>query len=259
MGTEGTFGYIIGKKKRFMYVAQDADLLWQILVREIYVLMKHYGTKEALEEAFSKIKTTKNTATKADIEKNKIFASLEAETDLTEWYNLLRYCQSSYINILEAGHILNQKEDIGLVFILDFNKGIAQYYSKYYNTNNTNNTNKTNNTNNTNNKNKIEKIIQTATIEEIMSYEDMPTKTYTEIVREMKERFDIYYEKYEKTEVEIKKLSSLINSAKAQGAANIEEKAQQLLDTVKWEQKKLNMERRYFYHRLKSLDLIEEE
>jgi hypothetical protein len=250
MGTEGTFGYIIGKKKRFMYVAQDADLLWQILVREIYVLMKHYGTKEALEEAFSKIKTAKNTATKTDIEKNKIFASLEAETDLTDWYHLLRYCQSSYINILEAGNILNQKEDIGLVFILDFNKGIAQYYSKYYNTNNTNK-------NNTN-KNKIEKIIQTATIEEIMSYEDMPTKTYTEIVTEMRDKFSIYYEKYEKIEIEIKKLTSLINSAKAQGAANIEEKAQQLLDTVKWEQKKLNMERRYFYHRLKSLDLIEE-
>lgn len=252
MGTEGTFGYIIGKKKRLMYVAQDADLLWQILVREIYVLMKHYGTKEALQEAFEKIKTTKNNAKQTDIEKNKIFASLETETDLTDWYHLLRYCQSSYINILESGHILNQKEDIGLVFILDFNKGIAQYYSKYYNTTNT-----TKNNTNNNNNNKITEI-QSASIEEIMSYEDMPTKTYTEIVREMKDRFNIYYEKYEKTEIEIKKLTSLINSAKAQGAVNIEEKAQQLLDTVKWEQKKLNMERRYFYHRLKSLDLIEE-
>ena len=63
---------------------------------------------------------------------------------------------------------------------------------------------------------------------------------------------------HHKIEIEIEKLTSLINSAKAQGAANIEEKAQQLLDTVKWEQKKLNAGRRFFYHRLKALDLIEE-
>ena len=55
MGTSGTFGYIIGKKKRMMYVHCDADLLWQILVREIYVLMKHYGSKEALQTAFEAI------------------------------------------------------------------------------------------------------------------------------------------------------------------------------------------------------------
>ena len=44
MVTKGAFGYIIGKKKRLMTVNDDADLLWKILVREIYVLMKHYKT-----------------------------------------------------------------------------------------------------------------------------------------------------------------------------------------------------------------------
>jgi hypothetical protein len=49
MVTKGAFGYIIGKKKRIMLVNDDADLLWQILVREIYVLMKRFVTKEDLQ------------------------------------------------------------------------------------------------------------------------------------------------------------------------------------------------------------------
>ena len=50
MANPGVFGYIIGRKKRLMRVENDADLLWQILVREIYVLMKHYGSKELLQK-----------------------------------------------------------------------------------------------------------------------------------------------------------------------------------------------------------------
>ena len=60
MEKQGVFGYIIGKKRRLMHVQCDADLLWQILVREIYVLMKHYGSNQLLQEAFEKIKSTKN-------------------------------------------------------------------------------------------------------------------------------------------------------------------------------------------------------
>ena len=59
MGTKGSFGYKIGRKIRLMHVQYDADLLWRILVREIYVLMKHYGSKEALQTEFEKIKTIK--------------------------------------------------------------------------------------------------------------------------------------------------------------------------------------------------------
>ena len=50
MVTKGAFGYIIGKKKRLMPVNDDADLLWQLLVREIYVLMKHYKSIDDLME-----------------------------------------------------------------------------------------------------------------------------------------------------------------------------------------------------------------
>ena len=34
MGTQGSFGYKIGRKVRLMHVQFDADLLWQVLVRE---------------------------------------------------------------------------------------------------------------------------------------------------------------------------------------------------------------------------------
>ena len=59
MSTKGVFGYIIGKKKRLMKVSDDADLLWQLSTREIYILMHKYKTKEALGEAFSQIKVIK--------------------------------------------------------------------------------------------------------------------------------------------------------------------------------------------------------
>jgi spermidine/putrescine-binding protein len=107
--TQGFFGYTIGKKKRIMRVQQDADLLWQILVREIYVLMCHYKTKEELEKAFEKIKTTKSNKPKpTDIEKCKIFADFTLPSPLNDWISLLRYNQLSYINLLESGYILNE-------------------------------------------------------------------------------------------------------------------------------------------------------
>jgi hypothetical protein len=240
MVTEGTFGYIIGRKKRFSSVQYDADLLWQILVREIYVLMKHYKTKECLQEAFSKIKVVKGQPKQQDIEKCKPFTDFECDSKSPDdWYCILRHCQSSFINILEAGYILTQEQDNGYVFILDFNKGAVRYYNKDY-------------------KNQITEI-QSATIEEIQGFDDMPKKTYTEIVSEMYNRFDIYYSKYNGIQKEVDKIIPIINDAKRQGAGNIEDKALRMLDLLKWDQKKLNMERRVFYNRLKDLDLIEEE
>jgi hypothetical protein len=239
MGSQGTFGYIIGKKKRFSYVQHDADLLWQILTREIYVLMKHYKTKEALQEAFTKIKVAKGNPKKTEIEKCKIFTDYECDNKTpNDWNCILRHCQSSFINTLEAGYILTQEEDNSYVFILDFNKGNARYYFKDH-------------------KKNISEI-QSATIEEIETFDDMPTKSYTEIVTEMQNSFDIYYTKYTYTQKEIEKIISIIEDAKRQCAGNIEEKAQRMLDILRWDHKKLNMERRVFYHRLKSLDLIEE-
>ena len=237
MGTQGVFGYIIGRKKRIIHVQYDADLLWQILVREIYVLMKHYGSKELLQEAFEKIKTSKGTPKKEDIEKYKMFKEFENEND--DWYSLLRYCQSSFINILEAGYIVNQKEEYGQCFMLDFNKGSVSFYGKYHD--------------------KKDEIFETATIEEIMEFEDMPTKTYTEIVSEMSERFTIWYDKYSKVQYELEKLNNLKKETKRQGAANIEDKVDKLIYDMDFQKKELNRNRRVFYHRLKALDLIEGE
>jgi hypothetical protein len=235
MGTQGVFGYIIGRKKRITHVQYDSDLLWQILVREIFILMKHYGTKEALQTEFEKIKTTKSTPKKEDIEKYKIFKDYENEND--DWSNLLRHCQSSFINILEAGYIVNQKEEYGQCLMLDFNKGSVCFYGKKHD--------------------KKDEILETATIEEIMEFEDMPTKTYTEIVSEMNERFIIWYDKFSKVKDELEKLDILKKEAKRQGAANIEDKVDKLIYDINFQKKELNRNRRTFYHRLKALDLIE--
>ena len=237
MGTQGVFGYIIGRKKRMIHVQFDADLLWQILVREIFILMKHYGSKEALQEAFEKIKTTKGTPKKEDIEKYKIFNDYENENE--NWCDLLRHCQSSFINILEAGYIINQKEEYGQCFMLDFNKCSVSFYGKKHD--------------------KKDEILEAATIEEIMEFEDMPTKTYTEIVSEMNERFSIWYDKYTKIQDELEKLYRLKQEAKSQGAANIEDKVDKLIYDMEFQKRELNRNRRVFYHRLKALDLIEED
>jgi hypothetical protein len=241
MGTQGVFGYIIGRKKRIIHVQYDADLLWQILVREIYVLMKHYGSKEALQTAFEGIKTTKNNPKHDDIEKCKMFCDFEMkEQSLNSynWYCLLRNCQNSFINVLESGYINNQKDEYGVIFMLDFNKGSVSFYGKKHD-------------------NKDE-LLETATIEEIMEFEDMPTKTYTEIVGEMNERFTIWYDKYRKVQDELNKLNNLKQDAKKQGAGNIEDKVNKLIDDMEFQKRELNRNRRVFYYRLKALDLIEE-
>ena len=241
MGTQGVFGYIIGRKKRIMHVQYDADLLWQILVREIYVLMKHYGSKEALQEAFEKIKVIKNKPRQDDIEKCKVFAEFRMENEewAKEWAHLLRYCQKSFINILEAGYIINQKEEYGFTFLLDFNKGSVSFYSNNYDGKIINHT--------------------TCTIEEIMEFEDMPQRTYREIVDEMNERFQIWYNKYTLVNEELDKLNLLKLETKKQGAANIEDKIEKLIDDIQFQKSELNRNRRVIYHRLKALDLIEEE
>jgi hypothetical protein len=251
MEKQGVFGYIIGKKKRIMHVQCDADLLWQILVREIYVLMKHYGSKELLKEAFEKIKTTKNKPKQCDINKCKIFTDINiyknknnsfndyTQCQNNEWYQILRFCQSSYINILEAGYILNQKEEYGFVFMLDFNKGLVNFYKKNYQCT-------------------VEEL-EKATIEEIMIFDEMPTRSYTEIVSDIKSRFEIYYENLIKIDNELEKLENLKQKAKIQNAVNIENKVDDLIFDMIIKRKELILGRRVFYNRLKALDLIEDE
>ena len=240
MVTKGAFGYIIGKKKRIMPVNDDADLLWQILVREIYVLMKHYVNKEDLQKAFEAIVVAKNKPNFGQTQQCKCFTDFDnSDDDDWNWPSLLRYCQSSFINVLESGHILNEKHGVyGHIFILDFNKGEASFFYKDCEGK--------------------DKEIDSAKIEEIMDFEEMPSKSYTEIVSEMRDRFAGFYENITKVRTEIEKLNKLLAESKRQGAANIEEKVNKLLYEMKIEERKLNAGRRVFYNRLKVLDLIEE-
>ena len=240
MTTIGTFGYVIGRKKRIMCVQNDAELLWQILVREIYILIKHFGSKELLQEAFEKIKVVKSEPKEADIKKCKIFTNLESIENEYGWPKLLHYCQGSFINLLEAGSILKQDiDEMGYVFILDFNKGQAKFYNKSLH-------------------GKINDL-NTASIEEIMDFEEMPYISYDKIISNMKEKFTEYYNKYIKIKEELERLMSLKNNARDQGAVNIEEKVDKLIDDINWELKILNLSRRVFYNRLIDLDLIDKE
>lgn len=251
MVTPGTFGYIIGKKKRFMHVNDDADLLWQILVREIFILMKYYKSKEVLKDAFEKIKVVKSTKNPSNLQQEqcKMFTNFSVTqhheqskepAKVKGWNNILHFCQSSYINLLEAGYFINEEQESGLTFMLDFNKGEVRYYYKNNNNNNT-------------------KILQSATIEEIMNFEEMPINTYTVIVTEMSDRFNAYYTAYKKIQNEKGKILDLIKEAKAQNAINITDKLQTLLEEQLLEERTLHLSRRMFYNRLKALELIEEE
>lgn len=241
MGTQGSFGYKIGRKIRLMHVQYDADMLWQILVREIYVLMKHYGSIESLRDTFINLLEAKNKPKPEAIEKCKIFTDLEVSNKNTsDWYCLTRHCQHSFINILESGYFLNNGRDSGLVFILDFNTNSVRFYGVDYE----------------NKKIEYEK----ATINEIMEFEDMPTKTYTEIVTEMRERFEKYDKKIKEINLEIDRVNNIIKKAKELGGdENVIYKANQLLDDLIWEKRKVEMKYRFFYNRLDVLNLIDHE
>ena len=244
MVIQGSFGYKIGRKTRLMNVDNDADLLWQICVREIYVLMKHYGSIESLREVFINLLEAKNKPKPEAIEKCKIFSDLEVinklKKDTSDWYCLTRHCQHSFINILESGYFLNNGGDSGLVFILDFNTNSVRFYGVDYE------------------KKKTE--YEKATIDEIMEFEDMPTKTYTEIVTEMNLRFENYDKQVKEVNLEIERINNIIKKAKELGGdKNVITKANQLLDDMKWEKRKLDMKYRFFYHRLDALNLIDHE
>jgi hypothetical protein len=236
MYESGTIGYLIGKKIRLMEVKKDADLLWQILVREIYILMKHYKTKEGLQKAFESIReTTSRKPSREVIEKCKIFTNLETLENPFDWDTILYHCQNSYINMLESGFILNKKEENGLVFILDFNKGIVKYYNKEINGN--------------------QKHINSATIEEIMKFKDMPTNSLSLIVGNMKTRFTLFYEKLISIEKEI---FTLTEFKQKQDDINIINKIDKLLGDKEWEKKQLHLNRRTFFHQLKAINVIED-
>jgi hypothetical protein len=86
----------------------------------------------------------------------------------------------------------------------------------------------------------------------------MPSKPYIQIICEMKERFRIWHNKYTEVLKELERLFLLKQETKKQGASNIEDKLEKMIHDLEWQKKDLIRSRREFYHRLKSLDLIEE-
>ena len=238
MGTQGSFGYKIGRKVRLMHVQYDADMLWQTCVREIFVLMKHFGSIDLLREAFENLEDAKNKPKPETIEKCKPYTDITLSYGNTgDWYCLTRNCQHSFINILESGYFLNNGEKLGLIFLLDFNTNSVRFYGIDWE--------------------KKEEEYEKATIDEIMEFDDMPTKSYTEIVTETKERAEKYSEKLHKVDEEIVNLKNLTKRARDASATNdIIQKGKELLDDMEWQRRKVEMEYRYFYHRLNALNLI---
>ena len=228
--SSGAFGFIIGKKKRILTVNDDADLLWQILVREIYVLMNHYKTKECLQTAFENVVVVnrKETPKEHQLETCKHFTDF-AQGNLKEWDCVLKYCQHGFINLLQAGYILNEKIDniSGHLFLLDFNKGEVVYSFKDW-------------------EGKIN-TLHSATIEEIMQFEDMPTQSHDAIVQSMKNRFDVYFTALSEVKTTLQQMHVLLQNARRQGAANIEDKLHTLLHEMNLEERKVHVERRPFY------------
>lgn len=240
MEVKGSFGYKFGKRVRLMYVESDGNLLWQILVREIYVLMKHFGTIENVRELFLNLKNAKGKIKKEMIEELKIYTDLKLLNETKEeWSTILRYCQHSFINILESGYFLNNgNEEIGPVLLLDFNTNSVLLYHK-------------------NNKKEI-KICEKATIDEIMEFEDMPTKQLKEITEEMKNKFTEYNNNVEKLKLDEINIELSIRKAKELGSdQNIIQKAKKMLDKLKLEKSKIDMSYRVFYNRLDALNLID--
>jgi hypothetical protein len=235
MNTRGVFGYIIRNKKYLVYVHYDADTLFDILIRELYILIKKYGSIEVLQIEFEKIKIVEDDRypTPEDIEKCKYFTDLDVGYGHTnDWYCLLRGCQKSFINTLEAGYIQNYKEYDGFVVILDFDKKVLVSCGNFE--------------------------YKSITIEEIMRMEDMPTQTYDEIITELKERHEAYtcrlVEIYDEIFNNIKDLILNINDDE-----NLLKKIKNLLSDAQFKKSILKKEKRDFYERLKALNMIKEE
>lgn len=240
MGTQGSFGYKIGKKIRLMHVQYDADLLWQICVREIFVLMKHYGSIELLLEAFENLKEAKNKPKPEAIEKCKPYTDLSVSYQNTEdWYCLTRWCQHSFINMLDSGYFLNNGSKTGLIFLLDFNTKSVRFYGIDYN--------------------KKEEEYEKATIDEIMEFEEMPTKSYTEIITETKVEAKKHFVKLKKVDEEIEEIKDFTHKLKEKCATqDMLQQATNLLRKAQYERIIIESDYAPFTKRLYDLNLIEE-
>lgn len=235
----GTIGYKMGCKKVYTIVENDAELLWQMCVREIYVLMRHYGSCQEMKNAFEQvIVVNENQKPPADF--SQMFMDLTRpfnQHNTDNWNCLLKWCQHSFINILEAGYVLNNGDPLmSYIFILDLNKGIIEYCDGDSN------------------------YTTEITIDEIMEFcDDMPTKSLTDILSNMRERFDNYSQEYMKIKTELDAIQCIIHKAQILNDNNIIQKAEQMKDNINYAKTKLDATYRFMYHRMDLLNLIEHE
>ncbi len=237
MGTQGSFGYKIGKKIRLMHVQYDGDLLWKTCIRELFILLKHYGSIEELKKAFENLEEAKNKPTPEAIERCKYYTDLKVSNQTTEdWYCLTRNCQHSFINILDSGYFLNNGQKSGLVLLVDFNTNTITFSNSY--------------------KNEYSEL-KKATIDEIMKFDNMPTKSMDEILDQMKSRYNSFNEKTKNINEQIVKIQSIIkdNNSMDLNQETIQ-KAKSLLKSMEFENRMLELDYRYFFHRLDELGLI---
>lgn len=234
MEIQGAFGYKIGKKVRLMHVQSNADILWQTCIREIYILLKHYPSIDELRTAFESLKPAKNKPKKDAIEKCKFFTDIKYISSLNNsWDILLKYCQHSFINVLQSGYFLANGIKEGYVFILDFNTNSARFF-------------------------KSDKELATSTFEEILLYEEMPTLSLDELVRNMENRYQIFSTNLSKINNEINRLQIVIEKTKELGGEqNIIQKARRLLENAETDRQRHELDYKFFYHRLDALNLIE--
>lgn len=234
--TRGSFGFKIGKKMRLMRVDKNADILWQIGVREIYVLMKHYGTEEELKEAFMQLKDAKGKPSKECVYFNGEMG--ESVTESGGWENVLKYCQLSYINVLESKYFLNNGTKEGILLVLDLNTNSLRLYEI--------------------DKDGKEREYQRATLQEIMEFEDMPTVTKDVLVADMKDRYERYQADLLHVKEEIEKVDLILTKTREMGSdQNILSKAEKVREKLIWDKKKIELDYKFLYHRLKILDLLE--
>jgi len=241
MGTQGSFGYKIGRKVRLMHVQFDADLLWYTCIRELYILMKHFGSIDLLSEAFENLEEAKNKPTQEAIEKCKYYTDLSVSyQSTTDWYCLLRNCQHSFINILDSGYFLNDGQKAGYILLLDFNTNSVRFYGIHYDN--------------------TEYEYENKTIEEIMDFANMPTKTMTEILIDLKIKYDEQYEKLKKIDEKINNMNDIIKKVKeiktdenTNDIIEIIQRANELKKDFEFQYKILQSEYRYFNHRMHNL------
>lgn len=150
-----------------MHVNSNSELLWKQLTREIYVLLRHYGSSDELRKAFSNLYHPEGPPSSFARERCKYYSDLDSsKQSYNDWYCLMKYCQGSFINILDSGYFLDNGNEAGLIFMLDLDKEIIYFYyqSETYS-----------------------EIIDETSLDELMTWADMPQCSLEKLVLQFKE------------------------------------------------------------------------